>query len=73
MQLPSTWEGVEEGQLQALWEAGGEALHVQLGGVPPLWLQKHLQHTDPGEPHLTETTTLEAPPPPPLPPAPGRD
>ena len=39
-----TWQAVQQRQLQALGEACGEALHVQLRRVPALWLQEDL-HT----------------------------
>ena len=38
----ATWEAVQKGQLETLRQACGEPLHVQLIGVPALWLQKDL-------------------------------
>ena len=38
-----TWQGMQQSQLQPLWQAGGEALHVQLWRVAALRLQKDLQ------------------------------
>ncbi len=51
--LAPTRQGTQERQLQPLWQAGREALHIQLRCVPPLRLQKHLQR-----PNLLLTFTL---------------
>jgi hypothetical protein len=34
---------MQEGQLEALRQAGGKSLHVELRGASPLGLQEHLQ------------------------------
>ena len=51
-----TGEGVQQRQLEALREAGGEALHVHLRAVPPLGLQEYLRPA-PARPPLQGATS----------------